>query len=275
MTEKNIKIKSGDLKEKNNIVLPMRAKDFSDASFWYYTSMDTAIEILKNKKIFISNISMMNDLDEVELHGNDSKYVHCLCLCNSDTEKIPMWYLYAGLTGKGVAIKFTPATLLKLIASIETITTIDGNTTFERGKDFDIDFGWIFYRKKEYQSSVKHKGTWYSVEDSENFTEKNYFVKAYPWEYEREFRIVVHNHAKLKIPYDKLAIDISPVIDKLRLKLGPETSPEEFLKLYGQALGRKELSLSIEESKLGIRMNLFERNLKSLKEYLADETRQN
>lgn len=274
MAEKSSRITSDELRKINNIELPMRAKDFSDASFWYYTSMDTAIKILENKKIFISNISKMNDLDEDKLHGNDSKFVHCLCLCNSDTEKIPMWYLYAGLTGKGVAIKFTPSIVLKLLDSIETVKTIDGRTVFERGKDFDIDWGWIFYQKKEHQSSVKFKGTWYSVEDSDNFAKKNYFIKAYPWEYEREFRIVIHNNAKPKIAYDQLAIDISPVFDRLKIKLGPETSQKEFLKEYKKATGRTVLPLSIEESKLGISMNLLDRNFGSLREYLADGTRQ-
>lgn len=141
---KNIEITSQELIECNFIPLDSKAIDFSKESFWYYTRLSVANSILKNKCIYISNLANMNDNDEANLHEKDKDFIHCLCLCNSSTEKIPMWYLYAGISGQGASLQFTPAVLLKLIKSIKEVTTIDRETTLHINKDFDIDYGWVF-----------------------------------------------------------------------------------------------------------------------------------
>ena len=118
-----IKISSEELKKLNQLSLPCKAKDFSNSSFWYYTNLYTADLILKNKCVYISNLSLMNDIDEAELHCKNKEFIHCFCLCNSDTEKIPMWYLYAGITGQGVSLGFSPSAMIDFISSIKTVTT--------------------------------------------------------------------------------------------------------------------------------------------------------
>ena len=49
----------------------------------------------------------MNDLREADLHGAEKEDIFVQCFCNSDTEKIPMWYLYGGIVGRGASIGFT------------------------------------------------------------------------------------------------------------------------------------------------------------------------
>ena len=38
------------------------------------------------------------------------------------------------------------------------------------------------------KATIEHK--WYVVDDIRSFERDNYFLKAYPWEYEKEFRII-------------------------------------------------------------------------------------
>ena len=210
----DILILSKDLKRKNKDLNLKKASEFSNYSFWYYTSATTANLILENSTIHLSNIARMNDNDEIEMHKDDRDYVHCLCFCNSNTEKIPMWYLYAGMSGDGVAIGLTPSTMIQLIKSIKKLKTEDG-LELSIDKDFEIEYGWIFYRKPEGKSQVLYKRKWYSLIDPDEFSYKNYFIKAYSWEYEKEFRIVIHN--KTGKSYPKLILDISPIFKELKL----------------------------------------------------------
>ena len=264
---KDISITSKELMEKNASCFPMRASEFSTSSFWYYTSLSTADLILKNKCIYVSNINEMNDLDEADLHDTNKDFVHCLCFCNSNTEKIPMWYLYAGIAGKGVSIGITPSVMLSFIGSIHSVATTDGKTILERDKDFDIEWGWIFYRKKENTSQVMYRRQWYSLTDPQNFEYENYYIKSYPWEYEKEFRIVFHNNTS--IPHKQLVVDISSIYEKIKIKLAPELSGSLFRDSLPGLVGFTEYLAAIPaKSDLKINMNLCKRNYKGFLDYV-------
>lgn len=269
---KNIDKTSEELKKLNCLKLNKDNKKFSNCNFWYYTNLYTANLILENKSVHISNISIMNDIDEAVLHSKDKEFIHCFCLCNSNTEKIPMWYLYSGITGQGVSLGFTPSTMLKLIESIETVTTIDKKVTLKKDVDFDLDYGWIFYRKKEDPTKVMFKSKWYSLKDPENFESNNFFIKSYPWEYEKEFRIIIRNKTNQK--YDKLVLNISEVYEKIKIKLAPELSNDQFLELlfsHGLKGFLKFFDRTLQKSKLSINMNLCERNFKVFLNYIKED----
>ena len=213
----------------------------------------------------------MNDVDEAELHSQNKEFVHCFCLCNSDTEKIPMWYLYAGITGQGVSLGFSPSVMLELISSIQTITTPDKTIILQKGVDFDLDYGWVFYRKKEAPSQVMLKRKWYSLIDPHNFEDNNFFIKSYPWEYEKEFRIVIHNKTGQK--YDRLVLNISDIYKKIKLKLAPELSNEQFADLIPSLPGFFNFLIQApQKSKLSINMNLCKRNFSGFINYIKLNT---
>ena len=240
-------------------------------NFWYYTSFNTAKLILQNKSIHINNIALMNDVDEINLHYKEKGLVHCLCVCNSNTEKIPMWYLYAGITGKGVAFGFTPAVMLKLINSINTLKTVDGKTLY-KGRDFDVEWGWIFYRKNESKSEIFYKRKWYYLSNPKEFEINNYFIKNYPWEYEREFRIVIHN--KTGIEYEKFIINIESVLKEVRIKLAPEISMESFNDMLSDiSLDQSYFTALPKQSGLSIQMNLCKRNIKGFIDFVDMDMR--
>lgn len=272
----NIPISTADLIAKNSAALPKFAKDFCKYSFWQYTRLELADLILSGSSFRVSNLKNMNDLDEADLHDENREHVFALCFCNSDTEKIPMWYLYSGLAGKGAALGITPGKMLKLIASIQTVygTKLDQKkeegVPLNVGTDVELRFGWVYYRKTKQPQNIMYRNKWYQVDDAHVFEKENYFIKSYPWEYEREFRLVFFN--RTAAVYDALYVEIPPEVQKyIKVKLAPEIKEEQFSKIAEMHCIGPDLSHKPDYSELAIRMNLFSRNRVGLMNYIREE----
>lgn len=266
-------ISAQELREKNPVILPEQAASFSKASFWYYTRLSTADKILNSSSFRVSNLKEMNDLDEVQLHVEDQECVFALCFCNSNTEKIPMWYLYSGIAGNGAALGLTPSKMMSFIRSIKTVRGVIGNAPpvhLTVGHEVELQYGWVFYRKKDSQGEVLYRNKWYAVDDSQRFEKDNFFLKAYPWEYEKEFRIVLVNRTETK--YDALFVNIPEEIRAgIKVKLAPELNKEKFRQVKDIKCIGKDPRYEPQYSNLSINMNLFHRNRKSLPDYLRTE----
>ena len=178
-----------------------------------------------------------------------------------------MWYLYAGLDGAGVAIGLTPRVMLDFVRSIQTVYTEFG-IVLKVGRDVEIRCGWVAYQKKKDPNHVFYKNNWRTLDDAEKFNDENYFIKVYPWLYEQEFRIVAINLTET--PCEALFADIpEKMIDKLKLRLAPEIRQVDgrIMDANGKTIGYFPEN-KMEQSKLGIRMNLLERNKKAMKTYV-------
>lgn len=303
-------ISSAELKAKNEPVREGRkAEGFSSYSFWQYTSIDSIKKILGGDCFWINSISGMNDVFESKLHEDRKGDIFVQSFCNSDTEKIPMSYLYGGIAGKGASIGFTSGVMLSYIRSVRSVKELvrqgDGSfapgETFEVGenKDFELQTGWVFYTKyrkdkngdvdRESYARVCYRNAFYNVEDPEAFFRDNYFIKDYPWEYEKEFRIVLINRTGRDIK--KIRIDLPEEFRtkknrKIKVRLGPEISSDEDFERYGGEILKqaekkdgKGYLVSAGKSGLGVRMDLLKRNQDDLNayialhpEYLSDET---
>lgn len=265
---KDFPIKSKRLRDLNTIDINGLAKKFSDRTFWYYTSLETANLILQNRCFYINNLTQMNDKEEADIHELTANKIYALCMCNSKSEKIPMWYLYSGLTGKGVSIGFTPAVMLEFIRSIDRVSCVDDKTELLKDVGFSLDAAWVYY--KEFGTNrVYFKNKWYSVSDAENFfVDNNVFVKNYSWEYEKEFRIVIKTNDPPK-DSQKLSISIpDSIVQKLKIRLAPELSMnvDDLEKFVKRELKGSVVTGNVTKSGLKIRMGLFERNIKNLKD---------
>lgn len=253
--------------DRNKSVLEsIKAKD-SD-NYCHYTAVENAQNILNGKYLYISSMEKMNDIDEVKKHASNCEKTFIFSMCNSTTENIPMWYLYSGILGSGVRIRFTKTTMLNFLESIDKIYPVENDsvvssTPLLKNDDFDIAFDWVCY-VDDINKKIKHRNKFYKtildINDRINYFD-DYFIKKYPWNYENEFRIVIHN--KNKTNYKRLAIPIDEsIIKNLRIMFAPELNIDK--KLYTQIkqkfidLGIKEKN--IETSKLNIRMNLLNRN---------------
>ena len=269
-----INITADKLRKANPTHLPDRAIDFSRAGFWQYTRLTTADLILSSSCFRVSNLNGMNDLDEARQHDTERNNIFSLCFCNSDTEKIPMWYLYSGLAGDGAALGFTPARMLSWLHSIKTVRATcagqekDKGDLLTVGKDIELLFGWVYYQTTTERSRIMYRNKWYNVDDISAFQKDNYFIKSYPWEYEKEFRIVFINHTRRA--YEYLFVDIPAEIQAgIKVRLAPELRKDLFKKFTGlNCIGSTHIP---SYSKLSIRMNLFNRNRVGLLDYLREE----
>lgn len=262
----------------------VKGKDLGTYRLYHYTTAYNANNILNSGEFWLSRFRDMNDKNEAKLHENDGKNVFCLSFCSSNTEKIPLWYLYSGIVGKGVSIAFTPGTMARFINSIqkcELFEKQDRNNILEKvGRDgLEIECGWVFYRKKD-ANEVFYRNKWCSLSNGTNtpdmnaFESNNFFVKDYPWEYEREFRIVIKltnvDNALLDIKDLRIAVKIPDEIYKdIKIKTAPEFDNRSAL--LEQEGFKKWAIESLEESSLKISMNLLTRNKDDISNLLIDK----
>ena len=270
------------LRENNPQKVSESLKLSSNYTFWNYTSIGNLNKILKSGYFFVSNLATMNDKNEKELHLNNSESVHALCFCNSNTEKIPMWYLYGGITGKGCALGVTPAKMrdwLRTIKEVYVVVEEDGERKADTkqalsvGKDVSLECGWVFYRKGK--SEIFYKNKWHRIaeEDYDEFENDNFFIKDYPWEYEREFRILIKN--KTGENHNQLAIKIpEKIYPSLKLRLAPELTKENFQSEVKDLEGFQKffITSNAKESDLKISMDLLNRNKERIHEYAKEHS---
>ena len=280
-----------ELKSINTPNLEGKAGDFSGYTFWQYTNADAICKILEGSCFWISNISDMNDMREADLHAAEKEYVFIQCFCNSDTEKIPMWYLYGGIIGRGASIGFTPGVMMNYIRSIKYVTELveDSNGDFVLGDklfigtDFELQTGWVFYTddnrdedgkaEKNLTVRVNYLNKFVNIPNGEEFYKDNYFVKTYPWEYEKEFRLVFINKTGRKI--QKIRVDIPEEFRlrkdrKIKVRLAPEVRSDKDFEDYRNKIlvAGKEYQVSVTKSKLKINMDLLRKNKNDINEYV-------
>lgn len=270
---KEIPITPKALLDLNPIVIPDLARDLSSKSFWHYTNLLTVDLILDGCSFWVSPISTMNDLDELALHTPKKDKIHSLCFCNSETEKIPLWYLYSGISGKGAALGLTPGSMLAFLRSLKTVEGLndDGKRdSLSIGSDIQLRIGWVYYQKQHETNHVFYKNKWYELDDVHSFQKDNYFIKNYPWEYEKEFRIIFINHTKNA--YKRLIVPFSKELrDKIKIRLAPELTLSELSTVKNLKYISGAINSKLSESDLKIKMNLFSRNRTSLSAYLSEE----
>lgn len=258
--------------------------------FYYYTQRSTANKILAGSESIkphfrISSLDGMNDRHECDMHEEAKNRVYALCFSYTDSESIPMWYLYSGISGEGIRIGITAKKMAEFIKRISKVYPIDDygfidlNSPLYAYADFSVEYGWIYYvgtKNIIYKNDVYER----KEEDDERalklFVEENFFVKDYEWNYEKEFRIVFRlKDDYARIPPKKIALfyDKEELLKKgggLSAKAAPEMKNVSIPTL-AEELGIPEKKVS--KSNLNIRMDLINRNRDSIIEYFSDITR--
>ena len=290
--ENNSTLMPNDLKGLNIPNLKGKADDFSKYTFWQYTNVGAICRILGGSCFWVNNISGMNDMREADLHGAEKEDIFIQCFCNSNTEKIPMWYLYGGIVGRGASIGFTPAVMMNYISSIEYVTELveepgKGFVPGEKlliGKDFELQTGWVFYADdklidddkadKDRTIRVNYWNKFVNVPNAEEFYKGNYFVKDYPWEYEKEFRLVFINKTGRKI--QKIRVDIPEEFRtrknrKIKVRLAPEVRLDRDFEEYRKRVldAGKGYQVTVQKSQLKINMDLLGRNKNDINEHVG------
>ena len=252
----------------NSINLDGRAEELSKKKFWHYTSVTNGKSILERHCFYASALSKVNDRAEkyknIQKEGKD----FVLCFCNSESESIPLWYLYSGISGNGVRLGLTPGEMLKFLKSKEQMVFKAGNRILDT-KDIEVSAGWVYYRRQDNLIIFKNKAYYIEQEELEKVRETmDIYEKDYPWEYEKEFRIVFHTSKKIK--EDRLKVTFPEnFVKKIRIGYGPEydvgkkTSDCQYLEKLIPADDKTK-------SKIQINMCLLKKNIKSIVDELPD-----
>lgn len=241
--------------------------EFGKNSFYHYTRLGTMDKILESGKLracIYEGVNSLNDKNENLEQGRDAVF----CFCTTATgDRLPMWYLYSGITGRGSALKFKPNQMRKLIENIKknglTCTFKDGSTSLlhyepknEQYSDFILQYGRVIYKthtdKKE--SNYKWKGKVYHLIEKDEIAElknklaslfqdvqsssklsckefedfeKTPFFKDYPWEYENEFRVLINLNKKYLNKVKYIEVDISSFMKDLKVHFGPNLKEKD------------------------------------------------
>ena len=157
--------------------------------------------------------------------------------------------------------------MMEFIKSIKCVYPVingkpDESVSLKVGTDVEIQYGWIYYQSDN--ESFYFKNKWYAVtDDAEGFINSNYFIKQYPWHYEREFRIVFINKTDNKT-YDRIAVKLDEsLIKKLKVILAPEIKKSEITHSAFEGI-------TLDESSLKIKMALLSRNQEEIYTYILD-----
>ncbi len=229
-------------------------------AYCHYTTLDTVQKILNGKYIYASNVKNANDTDERKRHLDDKTSKFFICFCASDTEKIPLWCIYSGISGGGARIRLTKGEMRKFIESIKYAYVVekgkpDTNRKLENGKDFTVEYGYIYYVKSERNYKYQNK---YFYEDYDK-DKINDFLKNYEWEYENEFRIMI-SLTKYQEKLDNIAI---PINCNFGIMLAPSAATDDNKAKFAD-------KYKIEESKIGLEMNLVEKNYSGFIAYISN-----
>ncbi len=206
------------------------------------------------------------------MHTEDTQRVFVLSFCNSEAQNIPLFYLYAGIDGKGCRLQFTDAKIREMLREC-TVSYVNSYRKRLKGivpaSDYEIFYDWIHYISKNGHCSYRGKETddYESIEAACQQLKKDnlhYFVKSPIWKFENEFRIVIV--FKKDISYDRVALNFR-IKDKERgitAIFGPETKDEEFASLKEEFLGYGKLKTD-RVSRCSISMGLVEKNKSLMK----------
>lgn len=230
-------IKLDEYKNIKAVNLSGNADSFSRESFYHYSSLETITLILETNRIWLSRMSSshINDLDEKRFIGHNPDRMFFASFCNSNSDVLPMWVLYAVDMEKGAAIGITPGKMRDWLINIDKVTVNSnvGELELIRDKDFKLHYGWCIYHSGK-KIKIKNKSYIFKGFDSNNVVKKDeMFRKQHQWNYEKEFRIIVEiTNENIKcenINHVELDISKIPSVGK-KIKLSPQMKNDPSVK---------------------------------------------
>ena len=197
----------GKLKTNEDINIYLSGREFRHNKFCHYTNLVAIDKILGSMSFHLSNVSMFNDLCDSEQFGTEKeqRYYYSLCFSTGINENLALWYLYAGMQGKGGRIVFSGSLVKKLIEGssyslsvIENGRIVHIKEKLEPNKDFKIIFKDIIYfqdsEDKDITDLKYNTMTNHIFPKNEFDTYKKHntgFQKNLIWYYEKETRLLV------------------------------------------------------------------------------------
>ena len=192
-------------------------RQYKHERYFHYTSLGAINGILGTRTFWVSNVSKFNDrIDQKQF--DTPQFYFSLCFSTGINENLPLWYLYAGLTGHGGRIGFTKASMKNLLDSATfELAEFDDNEKpvaicpLEDGTDMEKSFRDVLYCGGDTKGNLSLKYntmTNYKIPafQKEKLKAKyNGFLKGLIWYYEKETRLLIRvtGRAAKKIKSDK------------------------------------------------------------------------
>lgn len=256
-------------------------REYRHGHYFHYTKLNVADSILQNRKFWLSNVSGFNDTKDTEqFMSKTSETVEelvpyfSLCFSTGVHENLPLWYLYAGLDGRGARIGLTQAGIKKLIKngrySLGLFESdeegnekiIDEIMNLENGKTMNLFFRDVIYAQPgegEGCCALKYNTmTNYRIPNQEferyNKEHKG-FQKGLIWYYEKETRLIIQLVGDAEKEWEKwkekikskekniriiLSFDES-LLKNIRVTLAPNIDPTEFYNILTKKEGLQKL----------------------------------
>lgn len=238
-----------NLKSANDLEEYFGDRCFKHKEFCHYTSVDVLDSILEKKELWISNVNGFND-DIDKMQFKNLKKYYSICFSSGINENLPLWYMYAGLGGKGVRLEWTPTYLKQMVNEgsfylCEKLTDykLNGNklkeiTHLEKDKTIKIEFRDVLYQKKDKkycQLKYNNLTNYIILKDELDKYAINHigFLKGIPWYYEKETRLLVtlKEEIEMKLDQNKEYVVVLKLkdkwIDHLKIRFAPNVSKDD------------------------------------------------
>ncbi len=192
----------GSIEDVPQLMEYLDGRQYKHERYFHYTSLGAINGILGTRTFWVSNVSKFNDrIDQKQF--DTPQFYFSLCFSTGINENLPLWYLYAGLTGHGGRIGFTKAAMKNLLdsATFELAELVDKKTIaicpLEDGIDMEKSFRDVLYCGVETKGNLGLKYntmTNYKIPafQKEKLKAKyNGFLKGLIWYYEKETRLLI------------------------------------------------------------------------------------
>ena len=231
---------------------------------YHYTTLSSAIKIIRNEKWHLANAKYMNDTLEYQ-NGDKARWPNIFfsSFMTEEKESIGMWSMYAQPWEQGVKISIPSNIARNWIHGIKEVEEISISDYAPTGRKVQLDNGQINLASVVYSNTdsltkmdVPEKLCWSNVvntnlRNAAHMKELTGYVKDMAWSYEKEIRIRVEFNNK--DGFERVSINLpDKVIESMTITASPLFEGD----LLSELQKETERQLSIDDSLFKRRLNI-------------------
>ncbi len=226
----------------------------SHKAYFQYSRIGALRGMLQSKRLYLSRLSEMNDIDEFSYHP-DAEKIYVACLSFGSMEYMAMWRTQGGVGDDAVRLQFAANEVKRYLSKqhpVFIVKELGSGPSPERGDEIPADeIGyWSFHdvaykygKALMWNHQVVGNGRCHVLNDVWKAGLAG-FVKSFGWMTENEVRLLVklkHAHNEWK----HIAVDFGDAIEGATIMTGPERlSKEERVKWMLDDVGAKGMCIT-------------------------------
>lgn len=270
----------GKIERGKALVDYLNGREWNHGSYCHYTNLKSIDSILESKTFRISNVLRFNDIKDRNQFSPNQHLFYSLCFSTGINENLSLWYMYAGMDGRGGRFVFTSSQIKRLLKNaIYTLCETDkenkdGENSILLVKDQSAKISFvdvIYQHEKGNEIQLKYNTmTNYGLSKAEYKKAKGELFgreKGIAWYYEKETRLIVEiigDAAKSIDPAKHYFVEMTipdDVYKAMKISLAPEISERDISKILNDYESIRKFvqstsKLSFSEYSGSIEMNL-------------------